>query len=299
MKGGVRNRIKSGRSQLAQSSTDDPRTLFSRPMWESIRQRNPGTGLGWILFYELARVAIALVNLVTFRARAYHADRVPQRGAVLIAANHQSFLDPPLVGSSVRPRHTDYIARSGLFRFGPFGLLLKALNCIAIKEQSGDMGAIKQVLSRLSTGHAVLIFPEGNRTPDGAMRGFKRGVALLVKRGRCPVVPAAVEGCFDAWPRHRKSPTPWSCPVAVMFGHPIPYEELVKDGMDEAMRRLEREIDAMRMELRAKIRESTDGAYPGRGPADTRFDLNRLRLSSGVTADERSKSVGPVFQTDL
>ncbi len=265
-------------------------------MWESMRQRNPGTGLGWILFYEVARASICLFNLIFFRARAYHADRVPQTGPVLIAANHQSFIDPPLVGSSVRPRHTDYIARSGLFKFGPFGLLLKALNCIAIKEETGDMGAIKQVLTRLSTGHAVLIFPEGNRTPDGTMHHFKRGVALLVKRGRCPVVPAAVEGCFDAWPRHRRLPTPWASPVAVMFGHPIPYEELVKDGMDEAMRRLEREIDAMRRELRAKIRESTDGAYPARGPADLPFIPDGAGLQSGVEPAGASESGGAGFQ---
>lgn len=257
-------------------------------MWESIRQRNPGTGFGWILFYELARAGLSLSALVLFRSRSYFADRVPQTGPILIAANHQSFIDPPLIGSSVRPRHTDYIARSGLFKFGPFGLILKALNCIAIKEQTGDMGAIKQVLSRLSTGHAVLIFPEGNRTPDGAMHGFKRGVALLVKRARCPVVPAAVEGCFDAWPRHRKLPTPWSCPVAVMFGHPIPYEELVKDGMDEAMRRLEREIDAMRLELRAKIRESTDGGYPARGPADLPFIPGESGFQRGADAQSIS-----------
>lgn len=229
-------------------------------MWDSMRQRNPGTGLGWILFYEIARNALSLMYLVLFRARAYHADRVPNSGPVLIAANHQSFLDPPLVGSSVRPRHTDYLARSGLFKFKPFGVLLKALNCVSIKEETGDMGAIKQVLARLAAGHAVLIFPEGNRTPDGTMHGFKRGIALLVKRARCPVVPVAVEGCFDAWPRHRKLPMPWASPVAVMFGNPIGYDELVKDGMDEAMRRLEREIDAMRLELRAKIRESTAGA---------------------------------------
>lgn len=257
-------------------------------MWESLRQRNPGTGLGWILFYELARVGLSLCALLLFRARAYHADRVPRTGPILIAANHQSFIDPPLVGSSVRPRHTDYIARSGLFKFGPFGLILRALNCIALKEQTGDMGAIKQVLSRLSTGHAVLIFPEGNRTPDGTMHGFKRGVALLVKRARCPVVPAAVEGCFDAWPRHRAMPKAWGSPVAVMFGQPISYDELVKDGMDAAMRRLEREIDAMRLELRAKIRESTDGAYPARGPADLPFTQDESGVEPG--ADSQSAS---------
>lgn len=240
-------------------------------MFAALKERNPGAGLAWILAYEVIRRVALVAYSLLFQARAFHGERVPQTGAVLLVANHQSFLDPPLVGMNLRPRHTDYIARSTLFLPG-FGLVLKLLNCIAIEEDSGDVGAIRITLERLESGHAVVIFPEGNRTEDGAMQPFKRGAALLVKRSKCPVVPVAVEGCFDAYPRQRAFPVLGGSPIAVMYGHPISHDELMKDGADAALRRLEREIETMRMELRRKIRRITDGVYPKAGPGDRTRD---------------------------
>lgn len=239
-------------------------------MFESLKERNPGAGVLWILAYEVCRRIALVAYSVLFRARAYDGRNVPDTGAVLLVSNHQSFLDPPLIGMNVRPRHADYIARNTLFLPG-FGLLLKLLNCIAIKEDSGDAGAIKTALARFETGHLVVIFPEGNRSDDGAMHTFKRGAALLVKRSKCPVVPVAVEGCFDAYPRHRAFPMLGGSPIAVMYGRPISHDELMKDGADAALRRLEREIDTMRLELREKIRRTTHGTWPKQGPGDLPF----------------------------
>lgn len=205
---------------------------------------------------------------VFYRARRYHCDRMPRHGAVLIAANHQSHLDPPLVGVCNPWRPTHYLARAGLFKSRVFGWLIGALNAVPIREESGDLGAIREILSRLERGVPVLVFPEGSRSPDGAQHEFKRGIALLLKRAGCPVVPVAVEGCFDAYPRHRLLPRLWGCRVAAMVGHPISPEELLKDGADAGLRRLEREVEAMRMELRSRLRASTNGRYPARGPGD-------------------------------
>ena len=203
----------------------------------------------------------ALLYILIYRVRAFHASRVPAKGAVLIASNHQSFFDPPLVGSMIMQRQVSFVAKFGLFGFGPFAWLIRTLNSVPIREDTGDAGAIKEVLRRLGSGDAVVIFPEGSRTPDGQMHQFKRGVALLVKRANCPVVPVAVEGVYKAWPIHRKVPRFLGQRMAIMYGEPIDSTELMKDGPDAALRRLEAEIGAMRQQLRTYLRES-DPAWP-------------------------------------
>lgn len=238
-------------------------------MFDRIRARNPNRSVLKSAIYGVCRRIAKSTLFVLFGGRAFHRERVPADGALLIAANHQSFFDPPLVGSFIHQRQVAFIARAGLFKFKPFGWFISALNSIPIREDgAGDMGAIKTALSVLAAGHALVIFPEGSRTPDGAIREFKRGAALLIKRAKCPVVPAAVEGVFDTWPIHRKLPNPFSSPVMVMYGEPISSEELMKDGADAAMERLARTIEAMRLELRAKIRAKTGGRYPAPGPGD-------------------------------
>ncbi len=230
----------------------------------------PASSLGKRLYYNSFRVLAQLVLRVGFRAHAFHQERVPRTGALLIASNHQSFLDPPLVSSFVNRRQLAFVARVGLFKFRPLGWFLASLNALPIREDgTNDTGAIKAVLALLAAENAVLIFPEGSRTPDGATHEFKRGVSMLVKRAKCSVVPTAIEGVFDAWPIGAKRPRPFACPVMVMYGHPVAHDELMKDGPEAAMVRLAREIEAMRLELRAKIRERTGGKYPAAGPGDT------------------------------
>lgn len=232
-----------------------------------MRRKQPGSSLGHLWFYEACAWASRVIFRACFGARADGMEHVPGVGPCLVASNHQSYLDPPLVGSFVRHRHLNFIAKSGLFRFRPFGWLIGGLNSLPIREDAGDAGAIKEVLRRLDEGGVVLIFPEGSRTPDGAMHEFKRGVTLLVKRSKCPVVPAAVEGCFDAWPRGGK-PRPWTCPVAVRYGKAISHEELMAEGAEAGLKRLEREIARLRAELRAEIRARTGGKYPRAGAGD-------------------------------
>lgn len=226
------------------------------------------------LFYRFFRGLCRTLMVLLFRAYARHPERVPATGAVLIAANHQAYLDPPLVGGFVRFRECHFLAKAGLFTHKLFGWIITGLNSVPIQEATdgggGDIGAIKEILRRLELGEAVVIFPEGGRTLDGAMHEFKRGVSLLVKRSACPVVPVAVEGCFDAWPRNGKM-RPMGARIAVMYGEAIPHDELMKDGAEAALRRLEREIDAMRMQLRREMREKSGGKYPLAGLGDRAY----------------------------
>jgi 1-acyl-sn-glycerol-3-phosphate acyltransferase len=263
-------------------------------MWDAVRARKPGSTLPRLVIYEIARFVVAFVLILIYRARAYDARRVPAVGPVLLAANHQSYLDPPLIGAFVATRQLSYLARAGLFSFRVFGWLISLFNSLPIREDGGDAAAIKETLRRLERGEAMLIFPEGTRSPDGSMATFKRGVALLVRKSRCPVVPVAVEGCFDAFPRGRL-PRLLGHRVAVAYGHPIAYDELMQDGPDAALDRLAREIDALRLMLRRRLREQTAGALPIFGPGDepsatpSRRPAPRQNASALPRAETRSQ----------
>jgi len=224
-----------------------------------------------ICFYNLVRLLLMVFWTLTMRPRALGAGNVPKAGSLLIACNHQSYLDPPVIGAFT-PRRIDYLARAGLFKNRLLGWLISALNAIPIRENESDTQAIKQVLQRLGEGRAVLIFPEGTRSTDGSMSRFKRGVALMVKKAACPVVPAAIEGAYDAWPRGT-IPRPRGGRVYIAFGKPIPPEELMRNGPDAALRRLEAEIDSLRLDLRARLREASLHTYPLKGPGDLPIDI--------------------------
>lgn len=237
-------------------------------MRTSLDAMRPGTPLPHLLLYKLGWCIVRPALRLFYRAVFLGSARVPAKGPVLLVANHQSYLDPPVVGAAIPHRALDYIARRGLFRNPFMRLIMRPLNCIPIREDGNDPAAMKDILARLAQGRAVLIFPEGSRSVDGSIHTFKRGAAIIVKRARCPVVPVAVEGCFDAWPRHARRPRLLGTRIACAFGRPIDSEQLMRDGGDAAMAELERRVTALRQRLRRLLRKRTLGRFPPHGVAD-------------------------------
>lgn len=203
-------------------------------------------------YYHTWRALILFSMRVLFGLRAYDRGNVPARGPILIAANHQSYLDPTAIGCPVSHRELLYIARAGLFKYKLFASAIASVNAIPIREDQGDTAAIKESLRRLDQGAGILIFPEGSRSEDGSIQPFKRGVALLMKKARCPVVPAAIHGGYEVWPRHRRFPRIFGPRVRVKYGRAIPYEELMRDGPDAALLRIEAEVRRLWLELQSQ-----------------------------------------------
>lgn len=221
-------------------------------MLHRFRDKHPGSSVLQILGWRLFQLACFLVLALVYRIQVRNQRNVPATGPVLIAANHQSLFDPPAVGCRVTQRQLDFVARAGLFTQEHFGGFLRFLHSIPVAEEGPDTAAIKEVIRRLRMGRCVMIFPEGSRTHDGAIQPFKRGVAVLVKRAKCPVIPAAIHGAFDAWPRTRKRPRLLFAPkIRVLYGQPIPYEELMQDGAEAALARIESEVRALHEQLTA------------------------------------------------
>jgi len=144
-------------------------------------------------------------------------------GPALIAANHASFLDPPLIGGSC-PEQIAYLARKSLFRNFLFRKICYGVGAIPYERGGADPGSIKRVLATLKQGKKVFIFPEGIRTFNGKCRAPMPGVGFLVKQARVPVIPVWIHGTYRAWPRHRLLPVPGK--VVVVFGEPVRFERL-------------------------------------------------------------------------
>lgn len=242
-------------------------------MLSRLRSCDPTEPLGQVLFYRICRRVAAAYVRICYRLRVVGAEHVPAAGeaasrGLLLVSNHQSHLDPPLLGVALGRRNMASLARTGLFGNAALRWLLRALGSIAIKQNESDTAAIRAAIGELKKGRIVLIFPEGSRSPDGSVHPFKRGTWLLLNKAGCDVLPAAVEGAFDAWPRTRPLPHFWGHRCMVAFGEPIPFDRLKELGADEALAHLGSVVDQMRLDLRRRLRESSRGRLPRRGAGD-------------------------------
>jgi len=146
--------------------------------------------------YQLARV----LGKLFFRVRILHRERMLQTGPVILASNHQSYLDPPLAGTAVN-RAIYFLARKSLMKVPVLGWLLPRFNVIPVDQEGGDRSALKALIRTLRAGHGVLVFPEGSRTLDGNLLPAQPGVGLVIAKTLAPVVPLRIFGAHEAWPR--------------------------------------------------------------------------------------------------
>ena len=175
------------------------------------------------LSYRIGWTCFRVMYATFFRWRVFNAERVPLQGGVILASNHASFLDPPLVGSGLN-RGINYLARESLFRFPGMGALLRSWSAVPVDRDGGGAKGLKMILDRLLSGGANNLFPEGTRTKDGKLQPARSGIGLTVIKSTAPVVPVRVFGTFEAYGRNHKFPRPHR--VAVKYGLPMNFEGL-------------------------------------------------------------------------
>ena len=169
-------------------------------------------GILWILFRSLSRLFL--------RYRTDGAEHIPRRGGVLFAANHASYADIPLLGCGV-PRRVFYVGRANLFPNSVVSWIIRSLGWIPIRPERWDRKAFQYVVDMLNAGKAVVIFPEGARSPDGNLQPGKPGIGMIVAEAQCPVIPVYLDGTFRVLPMGAFWLRPY--PVAVRFGKPVDF----------------------------------------------------------------------------
>lgn len=175
------------------------------------------------LVYRIPRFACVVFFTTYLRWRVLGRERVPAVGPVILASNHASFLDPPLVGAAVR-RHVNFLARDTLFPIPLLGRCLRAWEVVPVDRDGGGAAGLKGILDRLRKGGAILLFPEGTRSPDGRLQAARSGIGLVAAKSTASVVPVRVFGSHEAmgrgvsWPRPRR--------VVVKFGPAMQFERL-------------------------------------------------------------------------
>jgi len=171
--------------------------------------------------YGLCHYAVRVAFDVFFRGEVVGLENIPERGGFLIAANHASHLDPPLIGSQL-PRQIAYFARKTLWKGGIASWWLDTVGTIPVDRDGGqDVSAIKRTLKALHQERGLILFPEGTRTHDGNLQRAKPGVGFMACRTQVPVVPTRIFGSFEAFGRGAKFPR-LGTPVTIVFGRPIP-----------------------------------------------------------------------------
>jgi 1-acyl-sn-glycerol-3-phosphate acyltransferase len=170
---------------------------------------------GWLFF--------RLLFATYFRWRVIGAEHVPKTGGVILAANHASYLDPPVVGAGL-DRDINYLARQSLFRFPLIGRLLRSWNSVPVDRDGGGARGLKTILDRLLGGAGIILFPEGTRSHDGKLQPARSGIGLTVAKSNAPVVPVRVFGSHEAWGRNQKLPLPKR--ITVKYGEPMLFEKL-------------------------------------------------------------------------
>ena len=194
---------------------------------------------GWMTFRSAFRSLFGL--------RVLGADRLIRRGPVLVVSNHESFLDPPLIGSLYQDEMC-YLARKTLFR-GGFKWLYSQWNAIPVDQDKPDMSSLKTIIRLLKEGNRVLVFPEGARTLDGTLGEAQPGVGLIAVKAGVPIQPIRIRGARDVLPRGSARISLKR--IEVHVGEPIIYTQSElrelkgKDGYQQVADRLMSEIAAL------------------------------------------------------
>ncbi|MBN1395943.1 MAG: 1-acyl-sn-glycerol-3-phosphate acyltransferase [Pirellulales bacterium] len=191
------------------------------------------------LWYDFLRYLLRLTAVLAFRIRITGWEDIPASGGVLLVSNHQSHLDPPMVGIGCR-RRLNFLARQSLFHFAPFRWLIKSLDAIPLDREGIGISGMKESLRRLKRGEMLMIFPEGTRCRDGRIATFMPGFTALARRSGAAILPAAIDGAFAAWPRSRTFPRLGR--LRVHYGETISPEEIAAMDEQELLTEVERRV---------------------------------------------------------
>jgi len=179
------------------------------------------------LVYRAGRGLTRWVWRLLFRPRLEGRQNLPATGAGLLCANHQSFLDIPLV-AHLTARHVCFVARDSLARSRLLAWIMHHSGAVLVRRGQADRAALREMVAHLERGDLVAVFPEGTRSPDGSLGTLHAGALLAARQAGVPIYPVGIRGAFEAWPRERRLPRRRR--IAVRVGAPI--DPAVPDALE-------------------------------------------------------------------
>ncbi len=225
--GGVRTTFAGWKAILA----EEPRDLDV----EALARPRPFSEAFWFAVFQLMQV----VARDLFRLRVQGLENLPGAGPFILSSNHQSYFDP-FVLASVLPEEifhrTFAVGTSEIFGDGFMGHLARWLRVVVVDPDANLVPAMRAGAFGLRRGRVLLLYPEGERSIDGTPKTFKKGAAILSIHMQAPIVPVAIDGFHDAWPRGKKF-FQKIAPLKIRFGKPIPPppEEKASEAVYEKM----------------------------------------------------------------
>lgn len=199
-------------------------------------------------FYRFIRFILRQFFDLFYRCKVYGAEH-PIKGGAIIAPNHTSFFDPPIIAAAW-PEEVHFIAKESLFNPFYMNWLLTNLNAYPLQENAHDIKLIKKICHLIEEGKKVVIFPEGERSSNGNILKIKSGVSMIALKMKCPIIPAYIEGAYEAWPRNSRVPN-IGCKIKVFFGKPIIIDKYLhlhkKEAQESITRHLYEEIKGLKL----------------------------------------------------
>ena len=172
--------------------------------------------------YDLAHAVFSVLFKILFGYRVIGRGNVPKEGPVILASNHASFLDPPLVGTGIW-RRVNFVAREDLFNSPWKKFILTGWKAIPVRRDQLDKAVLKAILERLKSGEVVSLFPEGTRSPDEGLLPGKPGIGMIVSMSKAPVVPVYIRGSWRTMSKKEKGLQ--FVPITVVYGKPMEFKQ--------------------------------------------------------------------------
>jgi len=280
---------------LASAERGDGQTRAAEPAWSTIFSE-PVTDpevlalarhnvFAEVFFFLLGRL-IYLFALDCFHLKIRGMEDLPEKGPYLLCSNHQSYIDPLVMGGALPYRvfrDTFALGTSDIFGEGFMRRLARWLRVVVLDPDANLVPAMRAGFYALSHGRILILYPEGERSNDGNPRVFRKGAAILSIHAQAPIVPIAIEGFYEAWPRHEKFPK--FADLQLVFGKPIqppPLKEASEAAYEHLTSELKSRVVAMWQDLRKKelqVQESRDENLRGKDLAAAQSDSKPSALA--------------------
>lgn len=215
---------------------------------------------------DLFRPGVHALSRAYFGLRLHGTEHIPREGPLVIVPNHQTYADPPLVTIPVR-RPVYYMAWSRLFDIPVFNRFIRMLRAFPVDIDARDSRATREAIRLLQSGAALMIFPEGERTPNGQVQRFKPGAFRLAVSLEVPILPVTIAGGDRAWPPGRVLPRPGRITITY---HPVLRADPARDPRESAR------------DLAARTRAAILSALPHRPPVPGKDPNQSRRVADGA-----------------